>query len=82
MYCEAYGYERMTVYGWYKRYVKSNYIALPFEGAWADQPVWLDHDFRICSLMDAYIADPPPTWNDVTNGTGKGNELTDDGSEA
>lgn len=48
-----------TTWKWYQVWEASNYVALPFSGAYADQPLWVTQDFEL------YLA--VKRWNETNN---------------
>ena len=37
-------------FAWYRRYVESGFVALPYPGGWANQPVWWIDDVDMFDL--------------------------------
>ncbi len=44
-----------AVYGWYRLWVRSGFVALPYSGGVAEQPDWVIHDFNVFTLIEGYL---------------------------
>mgnify|MGYP005854111901 CR=1 FL=1 len=50
--------DRANTWLWWQIWRASNYVALPFAGAYVDQPEYVVNDFTVYELLDEYARIP------------------------